>query len=182
MDDQIERILADEYLDDLGPRSTDEIRAVRDECRLVETKLSYLRRMIQGRHDIVTGELARRERGGDRGDLGDLVDHLPEILSDRIHAPGAGRLPCSIQPGDVSGRLPDRLASIVDEHGLSTIAAIDDSGLNAMAAELEALETEVSDLRRALFERIETVSAELTRRYRDGEAKVADVLQRADPA
>ncbi|MCU1454348.1 MAG: aerial mycelium formation protein [Acidimicrobiales bacterium] len=181
MDAQIERILADGYLGDVSVPSTDQIRVLRDECREVETKLSFLRRLVQGRHDIVTGELGRRQRGGERGDLGELVDQLPEILSDRIHAPGTGRLPTTLEPGDVQGRLVDRLAAIIDEHGLSNLGALDDAELTAMATELEALESEVSDLRRALFDRIDALQAEMTRRYRDGEARVDDVLQRADP-
>ncbi|MCU1353127.1 MAG: AmfC protein [Acidimicrobiales bacterium] len=182
MDDQIERILSDGYLGELSGHSTDQIRAMRDECQDVETKLSYLRRLVQGRHDIVTGELERRQQGGDPGDLGQLIDQLPEILSDRIHAPGLGRLPRSIEPGEVSGRLADRLAAISGEHDLSAVGEVADSELRTMATELEALEGEVSDRRRDLFGRIDALQAELTRRYRDGEAQVDDLLQRSDPS
>ena len=37
--------------------------------------------------------------------IGHLVDRLPEILSDRIHAPGPGRLPSTMAPGELEGRL-----------------------------------------------------------------------------
>src|SRR3954466_16083473 len=91
MDAELERLLADDYLDDLGARPLGELRALRGECQAVETQLSYLRRLIQGRHDIPTGEIERRRNGGDPEDLHGLVERLPEILSDRIHAPGPGR-------------------------------------------------------------------------------------------
>jgi hypothetical protein len=45
-----------------------------------------------------------------------------------------------------------------------------------MAEELDALEAEVSKLRQALFDRIDTLQAEITRRYRDGQAQVDDLL------
>ena len=48
-----------------------------------------------------------------------------------------------------------------------------------IADELQALEHDVSDLRRALFGRIDTLQAELTRRYRDGEAHVEELLHEA---
>jgi hypothetical protein len=93
MDTELDRILADDYLAGLSDRPVAELRALRAQCQTVETQLSYLRRMVQGRHDIVTGEIDRRSHGGDRYDVSDLVDRLPEILADRIHAPGPGRLP-----------------------------------------------------------------------------------------
>jgi hypothetical protein len=176
MDAELDRILADDYLDGLADRSVAELRSLRAACQAVETQLSYLRRMVQGRHDIVSGELARRERGGDPGDLGDLVDQLPQILADRIHAPGPGRLPTAMAPGEVQGRLVDRLAEISDRIPLESPADADAGALSEAAADLDALEGEVSKLRRALFDRIDTLQSEITHRYRDGEAQVDDLL------
>ncbi len=45
------------------------------------------------------------------------------------------------------------------------------------ATELADLELEISSLRRSLFDRIDTIQAELTRRYRDGETTVDDLLR-----
>jgi hypothetical protein len=42
---------------------------------------------------------------------------------------------------------------------------------------LEALEREISDRRRQFFDRIDTLQAEITRRYRTGEASVESLLQ-----
>ena len=176
MDSALDKILAEGYLGDVRARSTAEIRSMRGDCRAVETQLSYLRRIVQGRHDIVTGELARRRNGGDPANLSELVEQLPQILSDRIHAPGVGRLPETLAPGELSGRLVDQLEGIITEGHLLTIGDLDDAGMSTIAAELEVLEHEVSDLRRALFGRIDTLQAELTRRYRDGEANVEELL------
>ena len=49
--------------------------------------------------------------------------------------------------------------------------------LETIADQLESLEHDVSDLRRAMFDRIDALQAELTRRYRDGEASVEELLQ-----
>ncbi len=176
MDTVLDRILADDYLAGLEERPVAELRALRTECQGIETQLSYLRRLVQGRHDIVTGEIDRRSRGGDRYDVSDLVDRLPEILADRIHAPGPGRLTPSMEPGDFSGSLADRLTEISERVPIESPAEADDEALAGVAADLSELEHEVSGLRRQLFDRIDTLQAEITRRYRSGEARVDDIL------
>lgn len=176
MDEQLDRILLPDYLGTVAERSTAEIRSMRAESQSVETQLSYLRRLVQGRQDIVAGELARRERGGAPGDYAQLVEDLPEILADRIQAPGNGRLPQTMAPGNVEGRLSDRLDGIISAHGLANLETCDHDELETMGAELQALEHDISELRRAMFDRIDALQAELTRRYRDGEAQVDDLL------
>jgi hypothetical protein len=42
---------------------------------------------------------------------------------------------------------------------------------------LKAFETNQSDIRRQLFDRIDALTAELVRRYRDGDASVDTLLQ-----
>ena len=70
------------FVADLGERAMEELRAVRSRCQSLENSLSYVRRLIQGRFDIVGGELQRRREGGDSGDTSDLIGRLPDILSD----------------------------------------------------------------------------------------------------
>lgn len=176
MDVELDRILAEGYLDGMGERRVGELRSLRGECLAVETQLSYLRRLVQGRHDIVAGELDRRRDGGDPADVHDLVERLPDILSDRVLAPGPGRLPLDIEPGELSGRLVDRLAEITEEVPLETPGSGSMADLAASEVTLGELEHEVSTLRRAMFDRIDALQAEITRRYRDGEARVDDIL------
>ena len=181
MDTELDRILAEDYLDELEVCSTAELRARRAECQSVETQLSYLRRMVQGRHDIVAGELARRDLGDAPSDVSDLVDRLPEILADRIHAPGPGRLPAVMEPGELSGALADRLAQITSRVPIESPGDAGHEALAAAATELAELEADVSRRRRQLFDRIDALQGELTRRYRDGTAKVDEVLHRPEP-
>jgi hypothetical protein len=176
MDTELERILADDYLAGLEERPFAQLKELRSACQAVETQVSYLRRMVQGRHDIVAGELERRRLGGDRSDVAGLVDRLPEILADRIHAPGPGRLPSGMEPGELSGAMARRLDEISLRVPLESPAEADDEALAVVATDLEALEQEVSTVRRALFGRIDAIQAEITRRYRDGEARVDDIL------
>ncbi len=181
MDTELDRILADDFLDGVEVRSIEELRQLRAECQAVETQVSYLRRMVQGRHDIVAGELARREGGDAPSDVSDLVDRLPEILADRIHAPGPGRLPAGMEPGELHGVLADRLAEITSRVPIESPGDAGHDALASAEADLRELEAEVSRHRRQLFDRIDALQGEITRRYREGAANVDDLLGRADP-
>lgn len=174
---QLDRILGAEYLGDLERRSMADVRTMRAECQEIETGLSYLRRLVQGRLDIVGAESQRRRDGAEPGDLADLIRQLPEILSEGTRAPGPGRLPQLLAPGDVDAELTARLDDVMGDHDLETLPSLDAEELDRVHDELEALEREVSDRRRQFFDRIDTLQAEITRRYRTGEASVESLLQ-----
>jgi hypothetical protein len=164
------------YLGDLPNRPMPEVRAMRAECQEVESGLSLMRRVVQGRLDIVGLELTRRAEGGHPADLPDLIAHLPEVLSDRTHAPGVGRLPQIMAPGELPAELEAELDDITGST-LTDLAALDGDALRAMAEALEAFEHKVSGHRQALFDRIDALQAEITRRYKTGEATVDALLQ-----
>jgi hypothetical protein len=175
---ELDRLLDDAYVRDLTSRSIEEIRAMRAECQVVETGLSYVRRLTQGRLDIVAADLRRRREGGEPPDLHSLVEHLPEILGEHVHASGVGRLPTLMAPGDdpVTRQLTSRLDAIVDAHALGALGELDDGEVNALTARLAELEREISERRQAFFTRIDALQAELTRRYKTGEASVESLL------
>jgi hypothetical protein len=164
------------YLGDLPARDMGAVRAMRAECQEVETGLSLLRRMVQGRLDIVGLELQRRAEGGDPDDLPDLIARLPEVLSDRTHAPGVGRLPQMMTPGEMPPELEAELDGIVGTGHLADLPSVDDATLRSMADQLADFEQRVSAHRRDLFERIDALQAEITRRYKTGEASVDSLL------
>ena len=148
----------------------DELRERR--ARLIEEEvgLSYLRRLVQGRRDIVAA--ARR-----RATIGDLVGELPSILADRTHAPGPGRLPKVMAPSaEEESRLEAELDAVVSAGTLTDLASLDDAALAAVAERLDEFERDVSARRRELHVRIDALQAELTRRYKTGEANVESLL------
>lgn len=173
----ISQLLEPGYLGDLPRRPIDQVRAMRTECQAVESGLSLLRRVVQGRLDIVGLELGRRSEGGDPADLRDLIARLPEVLSDRTHAPGVGRLPQIMAPGDLPAELEAELDAIVGPVQLSDLPSIADEELRSVTDELEAFEHKVSRQRQQLFDLIDALQAELVRRYKSGEATVDALLQ-----
>lgn len=176
MRDTLRSITADDYLGDLTALDMAELRARRATCQEVETGLSYLRRQAQGRLDVVAAERAQREDGVPGDDLEDLIARLPELLAGSTRSPGVGRMPSEFGTGQVDADLADELDDIVTSSHLCDPGQLDDDQLVSVAAALEAYERKVSDLRRALFDRIDAIEAELTRRYRTGEASVDSLL------
>jgi hypothetical protein len=173
----LDRVLDAGYLGEVTSRPLDEVRTMRTECQEVETGLSYLRRLVQGRLDIVGLELQRRADGGDPGDLADLIARLPETLADRTRTPGTGRLPQLLAPGEVDPDLQAELDSIAADGDPTDLTHLSDEELRTTADRLADLEHRVSAHRKALFERIDTLQAEITRRYRTGEASIDTLLR-----
>ncbi len=176
MTDTLEAILADDYLGDVGALSIDEVRARRAACKEIETGLSYLRRLVQGRLDVVAAEQARRGDGDAGDDLEALIARLPQLLAGSTRSEGTGRLPSSIGTGTIDDGLQDELDEIITDSHLGEPGRLSDDQLEAARVSLVAFEKKVSGLRRTLFDRIDALEAELTRRYKSGEASVDSLL------
>ena len=168
--------MASGYLDGLEGWSLESVRARRDVATEVETGLSYLRRIVQGRLDILLAEQRRRRDGTGGSDLTSLVEDLPSILSDHVHAPGLGRLPTLMAPGELGGQLEARLEAVVTANRLAAIGTMDDAELSVACAGLVDLEKKVSAERRAVFEVLDRLQDEIVRRYGTGEATVDSLL------
>src|SRR3546814_6110676 len=98
-------------------------------CQEVESGMALLRRLVQGRLDIIGLELRRRASGAVPEDASDLIAHLPEVLADRTHAPGVGRLPQIMAPGELPDGLQGELDSIVGPAELADLKEVDDERL-----------------------------------------------------
>ncbi len=176
---RIDRVLRDDFLGDLDSLSLADLRSRRDDAEQEEADTSYLRRLVQGRIDILRAELGRREGAGS----GSLLADLPQILGE--HTPrgaprGLGRH-SNVEPSraDEHRRYVESLVADVD---LSDVAARTDDELRTALGVFEREESDLSDKRRRIFAVLDVCSAEITRRYRDGEADVSDLLTGSPPA
>lgn len=149
---------------------------MRAECTELETGLSYLRRLVQGRLDIVGREQERRRAGAEPVELHDVIGELPEIFSEQRRPGGLGRLPQSLEPPEPDPALLVRLDEIAGPGRLAGLLELPDGELEALAAQLDSLEREVSAHRRQMFDLIDALQAELTERYRTGRASVDSLL------
>lgn len=182
MNDLFDRVTAPGYLDDLSALPIEDVRARRTECQALENSLSYVRRLVQGRLDIVGAELARRRAGGDPADLGELIGRLPDILADRSRAststgPGAVRPPLDLAGEMHDEALAAEVDAIFDPAAAADITVLADDRLADVRERLAGLEQATSARRHALHGVIDTIQAEITRRYRTGEASVDSLLK-----
>jgi hypothetical protein len=82
----VDALLAPGFIDGLGSRPMADVRRLRRQAEQEEVNLSYTRRLLQGRLDIVRRELQRRAEHDGRS----LVDLLPEILAEKGRGPAHG--------------------------------------------------------------------------------------------
>lgn len=148
-----------------------ELRALRAGLQHEDDVVSYVRRLTQARLDLVRAEMSRRTAGDDAKDIS---GELPAILGSHLTG-GAPRPP---RPADDFSDHPlaAELEALCDECGSTDLASLSDTELADFAARLHAFEQQRSHERKDLFGRIDALSAELVRRYRDGEADVDGLL------
>jgi hypothetical protein len=169
-----DRLLDPAHLVGLESRPIDEIRALRRACIDYETGLSYLRRVVQGSIDIIEGEVSRREGGA--ATTGDLVEALPGLLGEAQRPPGTGRLPSALEPPDIDDELAHRYEALLASGELAHVTDVEGPVVHRLLHELHDIEQLVSAKRHAFHHRIDALQAELTRRYRTGEASVDSLL------
>jgi hypothetical protein len=168
----VDELLEPSFLDGAMQASMAEVRRLRRQAEQEEVNLSYTRRLLQGRLDIVRRELQRRAEHDGRS----LVDLLPEILSEKGRGPahGLGRHQ-TVQPS-----APEEYESWVNclapDVDLSAITDLTDAKLEKAARALAEAESGLSERRRGVQQVMDGLAAELGRRYREGEADVAALL------
>ncbi|WP_030941513.1 hypothetical protein [Streptomyces sp. NRRL S-646] len=156
---------------DLAVLSLPELRTLRRDAQREEADLSYVRRLLQGRIDILRAELARRSPAG----AGSVVERLSEILTDAParHRSSARHVTLGTPYNEEYGQLA---ADMLAEVELSDLAARTDLELNTAMGRLVRYEQQVSLRRQRLQRTTDNCSGEITRRYREGEAQVDDLL------
>lgn len=148
--------------------SLDELRSLRAELQRRDDVVSYARRVAQARLDLVSSELSRRSSDGD------VSTEVTDVLSQHLTG-GPGRPPRPAE--DLSDdELSLELDAICREYHLGRVEDLDEAELTELAEAIESFEQRVSQDRRARFDRLDALSAELVRRYRDGEADVDSLL------
>jgi hypothetical protein len=153
---RIDRILAPDYLDGLDARSLDELRTMEREAIEVETEISYVRRLAQGRIDVLAAEGDRRAAGGA---LGDLIAALPTILADDTGRGGPATTraqPLLAPSGSIEWNRG--LERLITDGTLANLPNLTDAELQATVAQLRELERDVSEKRRALHAVIDTLT------------------------
>jgi hypothetical protein len=151
-----------------------ELRALRAKLQNDDDAVSYVRRLAQARLDLVQAEKRRRLDGSPDS----LSEELPSILS--THLTGGAPRPPRPAEDFSSHPLAEQFDALMDRAGDNDLSSLSSEELVKYADALHAFEQARSHERRELFTRIDELSAELVRRYRDGEANVDGLLAADD--
>ncbi len=142
---RIDRIRRPEFVEGLAELSLEDLRTRRDECYAEREYLSLLRRLVQGRAEILRAEVERRGSGGEGGSL---VDQLSTILSSEGQGPSRGEAVKVGLPEEEMLLARRRIERLVADAEISDPGSLDDERLAAAVELLVREEREVSQARK----------------------------------
>jgi hypothetical protein len=160
---RIDRIRDPSYLDGIEGQSLEDVRARRDECMAEREYLSLLRRLVQGRAEILKAELASRGSDDDRP----LVDRLSEILASDQPVTSRGEAMKVSLPEEEMLLARRRIERLVADAGISDPSELDDDRLKEAVDVLAGEEREVSTQRGDVHRVLDALQDELKRRYKE---------------
>lgn len=160
---RIDRIRDPSFLDGLDDLSLDDVRARRDDCMAEREYLSLLRRLVQGRAEILKAELAGR--GSD--DQTPLVDRLSDILASDQPVTSRGEAMRVSVPEEEMLLARRRIERLVADAGISDPAELDDVRIEEAVEVLASEEREVSAQRADVLRVLDALQDELKRRYKE---------------
>jgi len=164
---RLDRILEAGFGDGLEDLSIEEVRERRDDCLAEREFLSYLRRLLQGRLEILRDERAARTEGRSP-DERPIEEKLAELFAQETpQGPGRGEALRVELPEEEMMLARRRVERILNTAAFSNPGALSDEDLASAIESLEAEERDVSDTRRTVLDLHDVLQDEVKRRYRD---------------
>lgn len=150
---------------DYSSLSLGEVRSHRRELQNEEDAVSFVRRLAQGRLDLVLDEERRRAVGGPESDKS-VTERLAEVFGQQ-HGGGSARPPreTTVSPDH---ELLVQLDTLCDEFQFADLENLGDGDLGSLRDALKMFEHMCSGKRHELFEQIDALTAELVKRLREG--------------
>jgi len=160
-----------------------ELRALRADLQAQDDVVSYVRRLAHARLDLIDAELQHRaavvpaavgDTAHGAASDGAVTGELRHLLGHHLTG-GPARPP---RPAEDESQHPLALEfeALCLQYGIADLTGLDDDQLHELRAQVGEFEHRQSHARQDLFHRIDALSAELVRRYRDGEADVDGLL------
>lgn len=159
---RIDVVLDPDFTAGLQELDVEEIRRRRRIAELEEIDLSYLRRLVQGRIDIVKMELTRRGGPTSRRDRS-IIAHLADILAADEEFASSGRFIATLEPSRI-GERRRRAEALVGDPRFSEIETRNNAELEEFLEILGHHEREISDQRKAVQGVIDLCVREIARR------------------
>lgn len=163
-----------DFLAGLSAMPAEELREKRMMCDDLDVELSFYRRMLHGRMDLLAFEM--RRRAGEEEQT--LLEALPRILSEGAYTPSPG-LPSrsvGVELPDIDRKGRRTVDRALDGDFLARLPSLSDVDLGEIQRFLQDVEAEVSQQRSSVHHALDTIHEELTRRYSDGTADPDEAL------
>lgn len=160
---RVDQILADGFTDGLGSLDTDQVRRRRDLARAEREYLSFLRRLLQGRRDLLRDELDRRRTGGEPQSV---VERVVSVMAEGTRGSSRGEAPVIPMPEDEIAMARRRVERLVSDAHLSDLNALSPEELEEAAGRIDVEEREVSRIRAEVIEVHDALQEEMKRRLR----------------
>jgi hypothetical protein len=160
---RIDHVLAEGFSDDLDDMETDEVRRRRDLSRGELEYLSLVRRLLQGRRDILRDELDRRRTGGPAPSV---VERVVAVLAEGTRGPSRGEAPVMPLPDEEIAMARRRVERLLADSALSDLDSLGDERLKESVELMEEEERGVSDIRSKVIKVHDTLQDEMKRRLR----------------
>ena len=169
---RIDRVLDPSYVEGRAGLALSEVRARRDDAAQEETDLSYLRRLLHARIDIVRAEQQRRREAGSAP----VITELARILAPNVVGPatGSARFP-AVEPSRAEAHRR-AVEALVADADLSDVGSLSGEQLATALHAYRTEEASVSQRRREVQHVMDTFNAEIGARYASGAASVDDLL------
>ena len=170
---RIDRVLAPGYIDGVETLDLEELRVRRADADQEEVDLSYARRLLQGRLDILRAEQACRRGDGDpsssraRTSRSSPPSRASSATSSarRVVSAGTSRR----RPLAGSASTAARRSAPSPTSAVPTRRGLDDVALAEAIANLADIESRISRSRRQVQAVVDLLTEEIARRYQAGE-------------
>lgn len=163
---RIDIVLESEYLEGLDQLDLGELRSRRDTAEDVEAQISYYRRLLHGRMDLLDFELRRRAGEEERT----LLEALPQILASGMVLGSEPSLKYIETMPPIPSKTGRRLIDkIMDDGVLTQLPDLDDAEITEAIERLGEVEKTLSGQRRQLHSVIDALQDEIVARYRSGQ-------------
>jgi hypothetical protein len=160
---RIDQILTHGFAEELESLETPEVRRRRDLARAELEYLSFLRRLLQGRRDILRDELDRRRTGGGSQDV---MERIVGVLSEGSRGPSRGGPPTIPVPEDEIAIARRRIEKLLADTGLSDLEELTPEKLEQAIARLAEEERTTSETRSSVMGLVDALQGEMKKRLK----------------
>lgn len=167
---RIDQVLAEGFTDGLGELDDGEVRRRRALARAELEYLSFLRRLLQGRRDILRDELDRRRSGGEPQPV---VERVVSVLSEGPRGPSRGDAPVVPLPDEELALARRRVERLLSDANLSDLGSLSDHDLEGAVRRIDEEERGVSSIRSQVIQTLDLLQSEMKRRLRETHGSLA---------